>query len=168
MARSTTKQTQTTRINGKRVRIVTTDGKVAIQAAPPLESDLQAAQVVALRRMPEHRDRFVIAGDMNAERRGPKARAIALATGMASGEPDLRVYAERGRLLLIENKVGNPATGGGGKLSPAQKLRHDDLGRLGYRVEVVRSMTPEDAAQRAVSLVREWLAANDNHREEKP
>jgi hypothetical protein len=159
------KQTQTTRINGKRVRLVTTNGKLTVQDALPLESDLQAAQVIALRRMPEHRERFVIAGDMNAERRGPKARAIAIATGMASGEPDLRVYAEHGRLLLIENKVGNPETGSGGKLSPAQKLRHDDLGRLGYRVEVVRALSPEDAARRAVGLVREWLAVNDNRAE---
>lgn len=170
MAKTTT-HTQTTRINGKRVRIVTKNGKVTTSAALPLESDLQAAQVRALRAMPEYaatardvtRNSFTLAADQNAARRGPKARSEALRTGMVAGEHDLRIYMTGGRLGLIENKVGNPETGSGGKLSPAQKLRHQLLAALGFgRQAVIRAVTEDDAAAQAVATVRRWLADNDN------
>ncbi|MFC5584456.1 VRR-NUC domain-containing protein [Nitratireductor kimnyeongensis] len=178
---TTTKQqhTQTTRINGKRVRIVTKNGKVTTSAALPLESDLQAAQVRALRAMPEYvatakdaaqaartgKPAFTFAADQNAARRGPKARSEALRTGMVAGEHDLRIYMAGGRLGLIENKVGNPETGSGGKLSPAQKLRHALLEALGFdRQAVIRAVTEEEAAAQAVTTVRRWLADNDNEK----
>src|ERR1700744_5010959 len=73
---------------------------------------LQAAQVRALRAMPEFNKRFTLAGDQNAGRRGRKAAAIASATGMTPGEHDLRIFMEGGRLGLIENKAEK------GRLSP--------------------------------------------------
>src|SRR5690606_32643649 len=92
-----------------------------------------------------------------AAKRGPRAQAIAVATGMAAGDPDLRVYLAGGKLGLIENKVGN------GRLSPAQAARHAALAKLGHTVEVVRAVSADDAAAQAISLVRGWLAGNENN-----
>jgi hypothetical protein len=148
----TSVSTQTVRINGARVKITTKAGKVTTKPALPLEWELQAAQVSALRRLSQYQRRFLLAGDMNASKRGPMAQAQAIATGMTSGEPDLRIYGEYGRLLLIENKVGQ------GRLSPAQKDRHAALQRLGYTVLVIRATTTTEAAERAVTAVQAWLA----------
>lgn len=151
---------QVVRINGARVRLVTKDGRVTQKPAFPLEWELQAAQVRALRAIPS----VLYAGDQNAAKRGPRAQAIALATGMTAGEPDLRIYLPGGRCAFIENKVGN------GRLSPAQVDRHAALRKLGHTVEVVRATTCEEAADKAVALVRGWLAQadNDNEKAEKP
>ncbi|KAB2671118.1 VRR-NUC domain-containing protein [Ochrobactrum sp. LMG 5442] len=148
----TSVSTQTVRINGARVKITTKAGKVTTKPAPPLEWELQAAQVSALRRLPQYQRQFLLAGDMNASKRGPRAQAQAIATGMTSGEPDLRIYGEFGRLLMIENKVGQ------GRLSPAQKDRHAALERLGYTVLVIRATATTEAAEMAVTAVLEWLA----------
>jgi hypothetical protein len=150
--RPTTTTTQTVRINGARVRVTTRNGRVTQKPAPILESDGQAAQVRALRAMPEYGKLFTIAARMEAGKRGPHAQAIALATGMVAGEPDMAAYGSGGRLLLWENKVGN------GRLSPAQVARHAVLARLGHHVHVLRFSTCEDAAAQAVRLVRGWLA----------
>ncbi len=149
---TTATKTQTVRINGARVKITTRNGRVTTKPALPLEWELQAAQVASLRRLPQYQRQFLLAGDMNASKRGPRAQAQAIATGMTSGEPDLRIYAEHGRLLLIENKVGQ------GRLSPAQKDRHAALQRLGYTVLVIRATTTIEAAERAVTAVLGWLA----------
>ena len=138
------------------VRLTTRNGRVTARPAPVLEWELQAAQIRALRAMPEYGEQFLLAADMNAERRGPKARTIAVATGMTAGEPDLRIYGQQGRLMLIENKAGR------GCLSPAQIDRHAALAKLGHEVAVLRATTTEDAAAQAVALVRQWLARNDN------
>lgn len=124
---------------------------------------MQAAMVAALRKMPEYGKRFLFAGDMNAERRGHKARTKALKTGMAAGEPDLRVYGEGGRLLLIENKVGvfDPAKPDK-YLTDSQKVRHPALAAIGHPVTVVYATTESDAAAQAVALVRGWLREADN------
>lgn len=151
-APSSTTTTQITRINGARVKITTSNGRVTTKPALPLEWELQAAQVASLRRLPQYQRHFLLAGDMNASKRGPRAQAQAIATGMTSGEPDLRIYGEYGRLLLIENKVGQ------GRLSPAQKDRHAALERLGYTVLVIRASTTTEAADRAVTAVLGWLA----------
>lgn len=147
--------TQTVRINGARVKITTRQGKVTAKPALPLEWELQAAQVSSLRRLPEYGTRFLLAGDQNAARRGPRAQAQAVATGMTAGEPDLRIYAEQGRLLLIENKVGQ------GRLSPAQKDRHAALQRLGYTVLVIRATSTTEAAHEAVRAVDRWLSVDN-------
>lgn len=126
------------------------------------EWQMQAEAVRALRALPEFGRLFALAGDMNAARRGPAMAAIAKATGMAAGEPDLRVYMAGGRLGLIELKTAT------GRLSPAQRDRHAVLGRLGFtRIVVVKATTRHDAAAQVVSVVRGWLveqqeAANDN------
>lgn len=158
MARSTsTRQTQTTRIDGKRVRIVTSvtkaGTKVTVTDAPPKEWELQAAQVRALRALPEYGKRFLLAGDQNAAKRGRRAQAEAVAAGLTPGEADLRIYLEGGRLGLIENKVGSAS------LEASQKERHPKLAALGHPVVVLRAVTEADAAEQAVALVKGWLAS---------
>lgn len=151
---------QTVRINGVRKIISTRDGKVTTKAALPLEWELQAAQVRALRRLPEyvHTARevlpvtFTLAGDQNAAKRGPKARAEALAAGLTPGEADVRIYLYGGVLRQIENKVGKA------KLEPSQITRHPLLDALGFPVVVDRAVTEEDAAEQAVRLVKGWLS----------
>ena len=147
-----TKTQQTIRLNGARVRLVTQNGKVTTTKAAPLEWELQAAQVRRLRSMPEYGKQFLIAGDQNSAKRGPRAQAQATAAGMTPGEADMRVYLAGGRLGMIENKVGN------GRLSPAQVARHAALARLGHSVEVLRAVSVDEAADKAERLVRGWLA----------
>lgn len=112
---------------------------------------LQAAQVRRLRNMPEHGRQFLIAGDQNAARRGPRAATEAKATGMTPGEPDLRVYLPGGRVGLIENKTLK------GRLSPEQRDRHAALAALGHVVVVIKAATEADAADQAEAVVRGWL-----------
>lgn len=149
--------TQTTRIDGKRVVIRTNaTGKVSVLDAPIKESEGQAAQVRALRALPEFGRQFLLAGDMNSAKRGPRAQADAIATGMTPGEADLRIYLRGGQLRMLENKVGKVGC------QPAQVERHASLARLGHSVEVVRFTSTAEAASKAVALVKGWLADNDN------
>lgn len=161
MASKTT--TQTIRLGGARVRLTTRNGRVTTKPAPMLEEDMQAAMCQALRKMPEYGKQFLFAGDMNAERRGHKARTKALKTGMAAGEPDMRIYGEGGRLLLIENKVGTFDPRKPDKhLTASQKVRHPALAAVGHPVTVICATNESDAAAQAVALVRGWLAGNEN------
>lgn len=161
--------TQTTKLNGQRVRIVTTTGaagtKVTVKAAPVLEWQLQAAAVRQLKAMPEYASTasmvaandnasiqsFAIAADMNGDYRSKRAAVIAKATGIAAGDPDLRLYGQNGSLLLIEFKNAE------GRLSGDQKERHALLRALGYRIEVVKAANETEAAELTVGLVRSWL-----------
>ncbi|TPJ86940.1 MULTISPECIES: VRR-NUC domain-containing protein [unclassified Mesorhizobium] len=160
-SKSTRRQT-TTRINGKRMRLVTQNGKTVVSDAPIEEWRLQAEAVRQLRAMPEYAASaedattasFTLAADFNA---GKRDAAKAKATGVTAGETDLRVYGSAGRLLLVEYKNAE------GRLSGDQKDRHALLRALGYRVEVIKASTPEECAVASVSLVRSWLAANDNN-----
>lgn len=158
MARSTTPKTTTqiVRIAGVRTKLVTRNGKVTAKPALPEEWELQAAQVRALRKMPEYGKRFLLAGDQNAAKRGPKAQVQAIAAGLTPGEADMRIYLEGGKLRMFENKVGSAS------LTESQKVRHPALARLGHDVTVLRATTEADAAAQAVALVRGWLAGNDN------
>lgn len=157
--KTSTTTTQTVRIKGARVRLTTTaSGKVTVKAAAPLEWELQAAQVTALRAMPEYGKAFLLAGDQNSAKRGPRAQQQATAAGMTAGEPDVRIYGQGGRLLLIENKVGN------GRLSPAQSGRHAALAKIGHPVFVLRATTTDNAAQQVVDLVRGWLASHSSEK----
>ncbi|MCG7507080.1 VRR-NUC domain-containing protein [Mesorhizobium retamae] len=147
---------QTVRINGVRTVLTTRNGKVTTRPADPKEWELQAAQVQALRALPEYGRLFLLAGDQNSAKRGPRAQVEATAAGMTPGEADMRIYLTGARIRMFENKVGN------GKLSPAQVSRHAALAKIGHTVEVVRATTKAEAASKAVALVRGWLADNDN------
>src|SRR5437868_6427251 len=82
--------TQTTKVNGKRVRIVTTTTaagtKVTMKDAPIEEWLLQAAAVRGLRALTEYPSQFLLAGDFNAARRSMREQDKAKATGLTSGE----------------------------------------------------------------------------------
>lgn len=144
--------TQTTRINGARVILRTSaNGKVTIKPAPVLEWQLQAAQVRALRAMPEYGRQFLLASGMEAGKRGSTATAQAKAAGMTAGNPDLTIYLPDGKVGLIENKVGRAS------LEASQVARHPALAAIGHPVTVIRATTEEDAARQAVELVRGWL-----------
>ncbi len=143
---------QTTRINGARVVLTTSKaGKLTMKPALPTEDDLQAAQVAALRRHPAFNKAFTFAADMNAERRGPKARAKAMRTGMMAGEPDVRLYFSSGRLVLVENKVGKA------RMQPSQEPRHAVLRRLGFPVHVLRAESEEEAERLMLDIVEDEL-----------
>lgn len=145
--------TQTVKRDGKRVVIKQTmksDGTIStrVNAAHTLESELQAAQVAALRALPDYGVRFLIAGDQNAAKRGPVAQLEAKRTGMTPGEPDLRIYIKGGELLLIENKNG------GYYLSQEQKDRHVALEDLGFPVWTIKTDDCDRAADCAVAILR--------------
>lgn len=104
---------------------------------------LQAAMVAEFNKLEAEGWPLSAVGDMNAARRGYAEAAKCKAMGMKAGEPDVRVYLESGKLVLIEVKVGN------GALSPAQVERHGRLRWLGHTVGVARLTTEEQARQYA-------------------
>ncbi|MDH2091108.1 VRR-NUC domain-containing protein [Rhizobium pusense] len=173
MTRNKKNTSQTTRINGKRVVIRTSAaGKVTVKEAPVLEWQLQAAAVRALKALPNYAKdaetvtanskagipSFTMAADMNGDYRSGNAAVKAEATGIAAGDPDLRIYLPNGVLRLIEYK------GKLGRLTDSQKERHPLLEALGHPVLTVKVSTTDEAAEKSVALVKSWLleAANDN------
>lgn len=142
-------RTKTTKLkNGTRVTRLASNDNVP-------EWKLQAAAVRALRALPSFNGRFTLAADMAAGKRGRTNAAIAKATGMVSGEHDLRLYLEGGRLGLIEYKSEK------GRISPEQRDRHALLYRLGFGYQAVVKATSEaDSALQTVAVVKGWLAAN--------
>lgn len=144
---------QTVKRDGQRVVIKQTmkaDGTIRtkVDKAHTLEAELQAAQVAALRALPDYGSRFIIAGDQNAAKRGPVAQLEAKRTGMTPGEPDLRIYIKGGGLLLIENKNG------GYYLSQDQKDRHEALEALGFPVWTIKTDDCDRAARCALALLQ--------------
>lgn len=93
---------------------------------------------------------FTYAGDMNATKRSAHEMQWAIATGMKSGEADMRVYLPGGKLIMIELKVK-----GKGSVSKAQRERHALLSDLGFDVRVWRYKTPTEAAQAAREFISE-------------
>ena len=159
--------TQTVRINGVRTVLTTRNGKVTAKAAPVLEIDLQAAAVRKLKAMPEYvhdaKDvrpgTFALASDQNGSgKRGWNSAVKLKAAGMAAGEPDVRVYLYGGILRCAEFK------GEKGSLTDSQEKRFPLLRALGFPIDIVEASTEDEAADKAVALVRGWLreAANDN------
>lgn len=143
--------TQTVRIKGVRTVLTTIDGKVTAKPAPPLEWEAQAEAVKELKAHPSYDTEFTIAGDFNAAKRSKAEAAKAVATGIAAGEPDLRVYMIGGVLGLIEYKVN-------ARVSNEQKARHALLRRLGFtHIEIIKAATIEDAAKQSVDLINKWL-----------
>lgn len=116
-----------------------------------LEWRQQAEAVRQLKRRPGYGSLFAYAGDMNAGRRGPKDRVKAKATGMMSGEPDLRIYLRGGQTKFIEFKKHD------GVLSAEQRDRHKLLKSIGFDVVVVQSTTTEEAAKSVMDLMDAWL-----------
>jgi hypothetical protein len=150
------RQTQTTTIGGKRVILKHTAKGLIQTDAPVLEWVLQAAQVRALRAMPEYGRQFLLVGGMEAGRRGKQESVKAKATGLTAGHPDLTIFLPGGKVGMIENKNAV------GRLSREQVERHAALATIGHDVVVIRAASETEASDRAVATVRGWLAANDN------
>ena len=106
------------------------------------EWKLQAYCVQELRRLG-----YMVAGDQNQAKRGYKAAAVAKATGMLAGEPDMRVYMPAGVVVFFELKTDK------GRLSDAQKILHDKLRGLGHRVFTVWAQTPGEAFNEVYRLI---------------
>ncbi|MEZ0212457.1 MAG: VRR-NUC domain-containing protein [Xanthobacteraceae bacterium] len=147
-----------TRVTANGTKVIT----AKLVAAPELEWRLQAAAVRRLRDMPTYcatmpdggalpRGAFTIAADFNAARRSAQEAVKAKATGIAAGEPDLRIYLFGGRPGLIEFKAER------GRLSKEQIARHALLEALGYRVKVIRASTEWGCADAAEAVVWGWL-----------
>lgn len=154
MARFRLKRTIATLPSGTKVQ------RTKAVAAPELEWRLQAAAVRRLKARSDFNELFTLAADFNAARRSPQEAVKAKATGIAAGDPDLRIYGANGRLLLIEMKAEN------GRLSQDQKDRHALLERLGYRVVTVKVATEDEAADAVEAAVASWIWADEStHRE---
>jgi hypothetical protein len=95
---------------------------------------------------------FTCAGDMAAGARSKAARALAKATGLTAGEPDVRVYLTGGRLLSIELKTPD------GRRSKEQRERHARLIALGFEVLTIAAATPEAMADRVEAEIKERLS----------
>jgi hypothetical protein len=157
------KVTQTVKIDGVRYKVTQTmraDGTVDVKRveAAPLEEDLQAAVVDELRARDDYRTWFLLAGDMGAADRGPKAIATALKTGLEKGEPDLRLYVWPGNLILIELKVLP-----GGTVKKHQADRHDDLRGVGFDVHVVWAADAGSAVSQVVAILEDALMDNGQY-----
>ncbi len=147
---------QTTKVGGRRMIVEQRkrmNGEVTTRVveAAVLEVDLQAAQVIAMQKHAQFGVRFVYAASMEAGKRGAKAISDAQRSGMITGEPDLRLYMDNARIVLVENKES------GGKLSQAQKDRHAALKQLGHIVEVVWASTEAEAAEKIIEIVDYYL-----------
>ncbi len=158
--RTRTKRTTTRLANGTSVV------RTKLVEAGPLEWEIQAEACRMVRQIPGYGDEagpdvtFTFAADFNAGRRGMQESVKAKATGIKSGEEDLRFYKMGGQALLIELK--GPTT----SIRPEQHKRHALHRHLGFRVEVIRGKTIEQGAADVVAVVQDWLAtpANDNAR----
>jgi len=113
---------------------------------------LQHAAVRALFQAKKAGQPLRYAASMNAGKRSPRDRAIAKATGLEAGEPDLSIYLPGGRLLQIEIKTTD------GELSPEQVDAHAEILELGFApVEVVVAKDEDDAANQTLDLVRQRM-----------
>ena len=152
--------TQMVRIKGVRTVLTTINGKVTAKPAPPLEWEAQAEAVKQLKAHPLYNIEFTIAGDFNAAKRSKAEAAKAVATGIAAGEPDLRVYMQGGVLGLIEYKVT-------ARISNEQKARHALLRKLGFiHIVIINATTEADAAEQSLKLINQWLEEIVEHHEE--
>lgn len=111
------------------------------------EDAIQAAVVTTLHRLEKAGAPFTFAGDQNAAKRGPRAASAAKAMGMRAGEPDIRIYLNGGRALLIELKTDR------GQRSKEQIARHGVLSALGWQVHTLRCRTPAEAIGRVLGLL---------------
>lgn len=152
MARQRIKKTKTVLPNGTVVE------RQKLVAAPELEWRLQAAAVRAAKSIDGYGEewkagvRFTLAGDMNAARRSRSQATKDKATGLMSGEEDLRIYLEGGKMCLVEFKAKD------GRLSADQIKRHELHRQLGFDVRVIKISTEDGAVDAITILLRELLA----------
>jgi hypothetical protein len=108
----------------------------------------QAEVIARLHKLETEGLPITCAGDMGAGRRSRAEQLRAKATGLTTGEPDVRVYIAGGELLSFELKTPK------GSRSKEQKARHARLAELGFTVLTVAAKTPEELADKAERQVR--------------
>jgi hypothetical protein len=81
----------------------------------------------------------------------PYQAKLAIATGVKRGEPDLRLYFDGGRLVVIELKAE------GGKLTQSQRERLPILENLGFPVHVVKASIEDQACELVRDIVLGYL-----------
>lgn len=111
----------------------------------------QAEVIARLNKLADDGLPIAYAGDMGAGRRSRAEQMLAKTTGLVAGEPDIRVYLQGGRSLLLELKTPT------GSRSKAQKDRHELLTGLGFEVLTLKAQTPEALADLAEQHVRARL-----------
>ncbi|MBL4860851.1 MAG: hypothetical protein JKX96_08355 [Acinetobacter sp.] len=112
---------------------------------------MQIAVVEQLRKR-ERLGGFTFAADMNAARRSRRMGAKLKLAGMTPGETDFRFYLNDGRLGMIEFKTTK------GTVSKVQKERHKLLRSLGHDVRVVKAGCPQQAIDRILAILDEWIS----------
>lgn len=90
---------------------------------------------------------IVHAADQNMGRRSKAEGARRKLAGMAAGEPDLRIYLDGARLILIELKTRD------GKLTKSQQVRIPLLRKLGFSVHIVHAKSPQDGANKVLAII---------------
>jgi len=118
---------------------------------PWTEEQMQIAVVEQLRKR-ERLGGFTFAADMNAARRSRRMGAKLKLAGMTPGETDFRFYLNDGRLGMIEFKTTK------GTVSKVQKERHKLLRSLGHDVRVVKAGCPQQAIDRILAILDEWIS----------
>lgn len=108
---------------------------------PWKEWQLQAYVIMQSRRLGH-----LVAGDMNAGKRNP---GQAKASGILSGECDLRYYFPLAKTIFIELKRAK------GRLDQLQIEHHDLLRWMGFEVFVVFAATPADCWRQVLALLPE-------------
>lgn len=117
------------------------------------EQHLVIAVAETLRqRLKQRPGEFAFAHDMNGGQRSRSTGGVAKAMGMTAGEPDMRFYLPRGGIGFIEYKTDK------GKLSPAQKDRHEQLAALGHDVRTVFAGCPEQAINATHDIIDGWVS----------
>lgn len=111
----------------------------------------QAAVIARLHQLEDEGLPIACAGDMNRARRNRRERMEAKVTGLTAGEPDVRVYMTRGRLLSVELKTPT------GRRSADQKKRHKVLAGLGFEVLTLAAATPDELADLVEAELRSRL-----------
>ncbi|KRR21683.1 hypothetical protein [Bradyrhizobium retamae] len=111
----------------------------------------QAAVIARLHAMEDEGLPIACAGDMNRAKRSRRERMEAKVTGLTAGEPDVRVYMTRARLLSFELKTPK------GSRSKAQRDRHKLLAALGFEIITIKATTPEELADLVEAEVRARL-----------
>jgi hypothetical protein len=90
---------------------------------------------------------IVHAADQNKGRRSKAEGSRRKLAGMAAGEPDLRIYLDGARLILIELKTRD------GKLKKSQEVRIPLLKELGFSVHIVYGKSPVDGVNQVLAII---------------
>ena len=123
----------------------------SIDTLPWTEDQLQMAIAETLRKR-EKLGGFTFAADQNGLRTSKRQAMKAKMAGMTPGEADLRFYLKDGRLGMIELKTSK------GTVSKVQKDRHYLLKTLGHDVRVVRAGCPQEAIDKTLAILDEWIS----------